>query len=97
MRKTDKKMDNQLRIVLTELCETTLKDIKGFQWITHSVNYNDFPKSLKVVCVFDDHDYLTNFIDNNHNIALTNLIEHKLSAIGIKLKNISKHISFENQ
>ena len=51
MRKTDKKMDNQLRHVLTEVCEVALKDINGFQWLTHVVNYSNFPKSLQVVCV----------------------------------------------
>ena len=59
MRKTDKKMDNQLRHVLTEVCEVALKDINGFQWLTHVVNYSNFPKSLQVVCVFDTNENLS--------------------------------------
>lgn len=97
MRKTDKKTDNQLRIVLTELCETTLKEIKGFKWITHLVNYNNFPTSLKIVCIFDHQDHLKSFIESHHNIDLTGLLENKLLAIGIKLNNISKHISYDCQ
>jgi len=29
MRKTDKKIDNQLRLVLTDVCEVALKEIDG--------------------------------------------------------------------
>ena len=39
MRKTDKKIDNNLRIVLTEVCEIALKEVTGFQWLTHLVDY----------------------------------------------------------
>ena len=53
MKKTDKKMDNHIRRVLTDVCETSLKDINGFAWLTHTVNYAQFPQSLKVICVFD--------------------------------------------
>ena len=47
MRKTDKKIDNQLRLVLTEACEVALKDIDGFQWLTHLVNYANFPALIQ--------------------------------------------------
>jgi len=53
MKKTDKKMDNHIRRVLTDVCETSLTDISGFAWLTHTVNYAQFPQSLKVICVFD--------------------------------------------
>jgi len=46
MRKTDKKRDNTLRLALTEVCDIALKDIAGFQWLTHCVNYSNFPQSL---------------------------------------------------
>jgi len=49
MRKTDKKLDNQLIKLLTEVCETALEDFSGFQWLTHIVDYSNFPKSLKVI------------------------------------------------
>ena len=56
MRKSDKKLDNQLRLVLTDVCETALKEVEGFQWLTHVVNYSNFPQSLRVVCVFDTNE-----------------------------------------
>ena len=45
LRKTDKKIENQLILVLTAVCETALKEIDGFQWLTHLVEYTDFPNS----------------------------------------------------
>ncbi len=92
MRKTDKKIDNQLRLVLTDVCETALKEIDGFQWLTHIVNFSNFPKSLKVVCVFDTDEQLSTFIINSSKNSLTSLIQMKLNEIGVKFKNVSDHI-----
>ena len=53
MRKSDKKIENQIREVLTDVCEDTLKSYEGFLWVTHTVNYSSFPQSLKIICVFE--------------------------------------------
>jgi len=97
MRKTDKKIDNQLRLALTDVCETALKEIDGFQWLTHRVNFSDFPKSLKVVCVFDTDEQLSTFTLNNSKHSLTSLIQVKLNEIGVKLKNVSDHILYDTE
>jgi len=101
MRKSDKKMDNQLRLVLTDVCETALKEIDGFQWLTHRVNYSSFPKSLKVVCVFDSNENLALFMskssgENSHNV-LASLIQRKLAEEGVELKNISAHVAYDTE
>ena len=62
MRKTDKKIDKQLRETLTQVCDTALKDYCGFEWLTHTVNYSDFPSSLHITCVFDTNEHLDGFI-----------------------------------
>lgn len=82
MRKTDKKIDNHLRLVLTQVCEIALKDIDGFQWLTHRVNYANFPRSLKVVCVFDRRQHLASFLSSKSHADLSTLIQAKLSEIG---------------
>ena len=87
MRKTDKKIDNQLRRVLTDVCEIALKDIEGFQWLTHLVNYSNFPKSLKVVCVFDTNNNLAGFMSGNSEKELIQLIKTQLKKAGVELKN----------
>ncbi len=97
MRKTDKKIDNQLRIELTDVCETALKEIEGFQWLTHLVDYSNFPKSLRVVCVFDTNDNLSSFMGAGAEEGLNALIEKKLLGMGIQFKQVGKHITYDTE
>ena len=97
MRKTDKKIDNQLCAVLTEVCEVALKECTGFQWLTHLVNYNKFPKSLKVVCIFDTNDNVNRFVATDSHDELMILIQKKLLGIGININKISNHVSFDSE
>ena len=95
MRKTDKKIDNQLRLVLTNVCETALKDISGFQWLTHLVNYTNFPASLIIVCVFDTNQNLAKFLAHASKSQLTSLIQVELLRVNVKLKNITEHVVYD--
>ena len=97
MRKTDKKTDNQLRKVLTEVCEVALKEIDGFQWLTHLVDYSNFPNSLKIVCVFDTNDDLAKFQSGDSKKELTQLVQTKLNQISINLKKLSEHIAYDTE
>ncbi|WP_114325863.1 Fis family transcriptional regulator [Candidatus Colwellia aromaticivorans] len=97
MRKSDKKIENQLRIALTEVCETALNNFTGFEWLTHLVNHSNFPKSLKVICVFDTNDNLSNFINSKSSHELDSLIQKNLFEKGINLKNITNHISYDTE
>ncbi|MFD2168280.1 Fis family transcriptional regulator [Thalassotalea euphylliae] len=97
MRKSDKKLDNQLRTLLTDVCETALKNIHGFEWLTHVVNYSNFPASLKIVCVFDTNENLDAYLQSDIKTSLQSLIQHELSSIGIKVKNLAKHIVFDTE
>lgn len=97
MRKSDKKMDNQLRQVLTDACENALEEIAGFQWLTHTVNYVNFPKSLRVVCVFDTEENLTLSLSHGGRQQLNKLIQAKLSQAGVQLKNIEQHVLYDSE
>ena len=97
MRKTDKKMENQLRRVLTEVCETALKKIDGFQWLTHIVEYSDFPSSLKVICIFDTNENVSYYVSKNAEGDLKSLIQKKLQEIGVSIKNIDRHVTFDTE
>ena len=97
MRKTDKKIDNQLRLVLTEVCETALKEIDGFLWLTHLVNYSHFPKSLKVVCIFDTNESLSDFISTASSKDLESLIQLKLAGINVNVTNVTDHIAYDTE
>jgi hypothetical protein len=95
MRTTDKKIDNQISGVLTDVCETALKEFTGFQWVTHLVNYSNFPNSLKVICVFDTNDNLNAFKEVNGHNKIGKLIQRKLFEIDAGIS--SRHISFDTE
>lgn len=97
MRKTDKKIDNQLRISLTQVCDTALKEFSGFQWLTHIVNYDDFSQSLNIICVFDTNENLALFLSTKAQPSLTTLIQNTLKAVNIPIKNVNKHISYDTE
>ncbi|MFA0027358.1 Fis family transcriptional regulator [Vibrio breoganii] len=97
MRKTDKKIENRIRSVLTEVCEDTLKGYDGFLWVTHTVNYSSFPQSLKIVCVFDTNQDRANFLAGEGQLNVSTTIQKAFVQIGIQLKNVDKQISYEHK
>ena len=52
-KRTQAQIERRLITTLTEACETAKTQIPGFVWLTHVVDYEAFPASLKVVWVFD--------------------------------------------
>ena len=97
MRKTDKKIDNQLTRILTDICENSLEKLTGFQWLTHTVNYANFPKSLKVICVFDTNKSLNAFITSNEHQKLSTLIQKNLFEWNIIIHNTTNQILYDTE
>ncbi|MGM7319143.1 hypothetical protein [Idiomarina sp. ST10R2A5] len=54
MRKTDKKLEREIIRELTQVCEAAKFEYEGFIWLTHEVDYQRFPQSLKVTLVFNE-------------------------------------------
>ncbi|NCO72087.1 MULTISPECIES: Fis family transcriptional regulator [Shewanella] len=97
MRKNDKKRDNQIRLGLTAVCEHALNAYPGFAWITHIVDYDLYPKSLQIVCIFDTETQLRQCSQNGDKAALLDLIKCTLAKDGIEFKNINQHVSFDTE
>lgn len=97
MKKSDKKIENTLRETLTEVCEVALKELAGFRWITHLVNYSAFPKSLSIVCIFDTDKDLSNLRTSCGDDYLRKLIKERLAAVGIPIKDIQRQLSFDTE
>ena len=94
MRKTDKKIENQLRQSLTEVCHFALENIEGYQWITHKVNYDSFPNSLQIICAFMSQSDIDELKRSQQDRMLKENIEKQLAGINIKLKNADKQITY---
>ena len=97
MTKTEKKIDNNLRKVLTNVCDDAKDEIQGFQWLTHSVNYANFPASLKLICVFESNADIAQLTTSKQDLRLHGLLTQALSSIGVKLKNISKQVKLDSE
>lgn len=93
MRKTDKKIENALRKALTQACSEALKTQDGFKWLTHFANYQHFPNSLAILCVFDTNDHLLK-ADSD---GLRSIINAALTSIDINVKDIREHVSFDTE
>lgn len=97
MRKSDKKLDNQIVKALTQVCHFALEDIDGFEWLTHTVNFDRFPESLKVVCVFNRNDKLAHYLKSSSKGSLALQIINQLADIGIELKNAKNQIELDSE
>ncbi len=95
--KTQKKIDNNVRLALTDACELFLDNIAGFQWLTHQANYSNFPASLLITCVFDTDDSQQQASQNGDSTKMQNLIQAKLLKIGVKLKTPKQQVVFDNE
>ena len=93
MRKTDKKIDNSLIKVLTEVCDIAQENYSGFKWITHFANYNNFHNSLSVVCIYNTNEQLKKTDVN----GLRLLINEKLASIDINIQDIHQHVNFDTE
>lgn len=97
MKKTDKKREKAIVETLTEVCESALKDVDGFSWVTHLVNYNAFPQSLTIICVFETQLRLAQARALNKDAYLRDIICHRMDDIGVKIKDSNRSILFDTE
>tara|TARA_R110002111_G_scaffold698_1_gene5468 strand:+ start:1822 stop:2151 length:330 start_codon:yes stop_codon:yes gene_type:complete len=93
MKKTDKKIDNAIRGALTEVCDKALEEHDGFMWLTHLVDYQSFPASLSITCVFDTNEQLS----NAHVEDLRVIIKDKLASIAIYINHSQQTVRFDTE
>jgi hypothetical protein len=97
MKKTIKKLENNLVQALTGACEQAKVNIQGFDWLTHTADYANFPGSLHVRCIFDTEISLKAVQDSGRDIDMIKLIHTALLKAGILLKNPKQHITFDTE
>ena len=97
MNKTLKKLDNNIIKALTQVCEQAKQEVAGFEWLTHSADYSNFPSSLKVTCVFDTEHSLKCMQANQQDTWFRKCIHRHLFKAGILLKDASRHVFFDSE
>jgi len=97
MKKMDKKIDKKICKALTKACEIAKVEVLGFQWLTNLVNYNQFPESLSIICVFDTKTELEQACQQKKDQLIVGLIKSELEQINIRFKDIKQHVSFDTE
>jgi hypothetical protein len=95
--KTNKKLDDNICKALTLACESSLHDFSGFVWLTHRVNYTNFPASLVVTCVFTQDEDIAAMQNQQRDKVLRQIIQTHLLKIGVVLKNINNTVRFDSE
>lgn len=97
MTKTVKKLDSQVIKALTIACEAAKQQVKGFEWLTHTADYANFPSSLVVRCVFDREANLVAAKQNSQDQLFAKLIHAELLRAGVLLKTPKRHVIFDTE
>jgi len=95
--KTQKKIDNNIRLALTAVCEKTLDEVDGFEWLTHQANYTNFPASLLITCVFSTDNALVLAQQEGHSLRLQKTIQSSLLKVGVKFKSLPRQVVFDSE
>lgn len=95
MKKSDKKTEQAIINALTDVCDEAKTHITGFEWLTHTVNYKNFPASLRVACVFVDAASQQQAIDQHKAEQLLMDIQNTLKHCDIQIK--TSQISIDNE
>lgn len=95
--KTNQKIDNNICKALTIACESSLHEVDGFSWLTHRVNYTNFPASLIVTCVFNTGAEIELMKSKKQDDFLRASIQKQLLKIGVVVKNINQCVHFDSE
>lgn len=89
--------ERQLVAGLTQACATGQAEIVGFIWLTHRVDEQKFPSSLRVTWVFDTQANRDRALANGQDERMVELTAEALSQAGISVSAVSAHLTFDSE
>lgn len=90
-------IERTLAATLTDACEAAKAEIVGFQWLTHDVDYQRFPASLRVIWVFASQAEQDAAIACGQNRLMQTLTAAALEAAAIQLETPAAHVHVDNE
>jgi hypothetical protein len=91
------RIERRLVATLTEACETAKAQIVGFEWLTHEVDFNEFPSSLRVVWVFDTQANMNQALASGQGERMVELTAIALSEADVLVSPVSAHVQFDSE
>ena len=90
-------IERTLAATLTDACEAAKAEIVGFQWLTHDVDYQRFPASLRVIWVFASQAEQDAAIAKGQDRLMLTLTSAALEAAAIQLETPAAHVHVDNE
>jgi hypothetical protein len=87
-------IERELIRALTRACETAKAEIVGFQWLTHEVDYQQFPQSLVVTWMFDSEANKAQALASTDAARMRELTQAAFEEVGISVADITAHVAF---
>ncbi|MBX9762186.1 MAG: hypothetical protein K2Y24_04035 [Pseudomonadaceae bacterium] len=90
-------IERTLAATLTDACEAGKAEIVGFQWLTHDVDYQRFPASLRVIWVFASQAEQDAAIAKGQERLMQQLTAAALQVAEVSLENPAAHVRLDNE
>jgi hypothetical protein len=90
-------IERRLVATLTEACETAKAEIVGFSWLTHELDYGEFPSSLMVVWVFDTQANKDHALASGQDERMIELTAVALREADVLVSPVSAHVHFDTE
>src|SRR5476649_225271 len=91
------RLERRLVATLTEACETAKAEIPGFDWLTHTVDYANFPQSLRVIWVFDTRANQDHALASGADQRMRELTAAALQEADVAAVNIDRCVRFDSE
>lgn len=91
------RLERELVACLTEACETAKAEIVGFSWLTHRLDPEDFPGSLRVTWVFEQEAEKTAAVAGQAKARMLALTSQALEQAEIQLDHPAWHVRFDSE
>jgi len=91
------RIERTLAATLTDACEAGKAEIVGFEWLTHDVDYQRFPSSLRVIWVFASQAEQDGAIAKGQDRLMQTLTAAALEAAAIQLETPTAHVHVDNE
>lgn len=91
------RLERELVACLTDACETAKAEIVGFSWLTHRLEPENFPVSLRITWVFEREADKAAAMAGDAKARMLTLTRQALDQAGIQLDHPAWHVRFDSE
>ena len=92
-----RQLDRELSRTLTRACDVARAEVEGFAWVTHEVQWDDFPASLRVIWIFESNADIASALKAGSDKRLLALSEIALREAEVTVKSIEQHVHLDSE